>query len=398
MPRKKKAKDVTDAAKQQSSLSDRVLEHPEDPPDTVDPEDTEDDGPLIEQAYKKRGAAIGDLAKAGRDRRDADMKEEGLEVVDTTGEVAIDTATGEDAIETPDETPQDVVSTEETPKTEPETTPEPQAASTTPEQMVKVTIDGEEKEVQLSEIQDAGIRALQKESTADARLKEATRLLDAAKAQPSQPLPAAIPGVGVESTGDTPPSTDPSAEDVGREEASVLAKSIMFGSEEEGTAAVQKLLSVNRGQASATRSDLAGLNQDQLVEFIQRANAFSAAQERFKKPVDEGGYADIWDDPILRKIVADKETEARNTGDKREFWELFSALGDEVREWYSKNRPASAKPVIKERVETKRNAPAVPSAGGRLPIPGPVTEDTPLDRKDVIAGMRKSRHQTSDNL
>ena len=73
-----------------------------------------------------------------------------------------------------DEVPEDEPDTQEdSEEEEPEHEPEEPK-----EQYVKIVVDGEEREVPLSQIVDAGRRTLQKESAADRRLEEATRLLN----------------------------------------------------------------------------------------------------------------------------------------------------------------------------------------------------------------------------
>jgi hypothetical protein len=75
---------------------------------------------------------------------------------------------------------------------EPDVEPDDEPTDEPEEEMVTLKVDGEEVKVPLSAVRDAGVRSLQKESAADKRLEEATRLkleIDALKAQiPAAPV------------------------------------------------------------------------------------------------------------------------------------------------------------------------------------------------------------------
>ena len=110
-----------------------------------------------------RGAFLESLADKAMENRSEEMIPVEDEEVDET------------AVDEPEETGTDEVVDEEV--NEPE------------EQMIEVVVDGVAQKIPLSQVVDAGKRTLQKETAADKRLEEATRLLKEAKErQPSEKI------------------------------------------------------------------------------------------------------------------------------------------------------------------------------------------------------------------
>ena len=91
-------------------------------------------------------------------------------------------------------------------------------------ELVKIKVDGQEKEVPVTEIMEAGTRTLQKESAADKRLEEATRMLKQA-----------------EERFNSLASKDPEKPDLSKADDLELARSIQMGTEDEASAAIKVL-------------------------------------------------------------------------------------------------------------------------------------------------------------
>lgn len=227
---------------------------------------------------------------------------------------------------------------ENEPAIEPEIKPEPT------EELVTIKVDGEERQVPKHLIEEAGIRALQKESTADKRLEEATLLFREAQnlrqQVPTEKLPA--------------------------EDAAVtLAKAIQYGTEDQAAEAIRRL----QGHASVTPEALQSFVADQ-IEFRDAAREF---KREFK---------DILSDPLLEKLAYTLEDEKRRAGDKRRYAELYTEIGTELRKRFGK--------TPEDKLEKKADIVNIPSASARRPAPPAEKPETP---SQVVEKMRAARHQ-----
>ena len=229
---------------------------------------------------------------------------------------------------------------------EPEQVPEAKEPDPVPEvDEETIVVDGREQKVGKDKIYEAGRRALQKESAADKRLEEASRLfkeaqelkkrLDAMSGGPSQ---------DGQFSGAEAPSSD--------------------------------------AQPTPQLPDIDSL----LEQKLYMRDAQSAAK-RFQQE-----YADVVTNPIFATWVAVQEDERIKQamadglplGDP---WEAYSQHGLKAREQMQK---LSGTPAQSDKLDRKRETTVIKGAAVRAPAP---VEDKPETHADIIAAMRKSRGQ-----
>ena len=319
-------------------------------------------------AYAERTSLLNTIAERANADRDREMAAQS-ESIDTSAEESYREEHEETTEETaPAETAKPVVEVAET--------------TETPKKKLKGIVDGQEKEFDEDEVIKAGLATLQKQTAADERLEEAKRLLEEARAarQPiSQPSGASSSDVDHS----RPPELDPAA----------IAKSIMYGNDEEATKAIRDLLGPVKeaNQLATKRQDL---DPQQIAQFVNEAYDFNEAKRKFQLPADQGGYADIWDDPQLRQMAFNRENELMTKGDKRPYWERFKSIGDEVRTWRDSLIQKHTPKTLETREEKKREAVVVKGASAKAVVP---ETDRPPTREEVLNQMRKSRNQLSIN-
>jgi hypothetical protein len=230
------------------------------------------------------------------------------------------------------------------------------------EEMVTVIVDGEEREVPLSKILDAGKRTLQKESAADKRLEEATNLLKEAKAQKP---PEKDTDTGEESKKMTPKE---------------IAHAIQYGTEDEAAAAIEQLNTMGRGE-TVTPEKIAEIAK----KTVQETNNAEKIFTKFNAPEDKGGFKDLADDPYLRNLAIEKVNERLGKGEPNS-WETYEAAGKDVRSWMAKFKgekdPFSDK---KDKKKTIDNVKAANAVVNQKPI------EKSQSASDVIEEMAASR-------
>ena len=225
-------------------------------------------------------------------------------------------------------------------------------------QKFKIKVNGKELELTQEEL----IERAQKVEAADTYLAEAARLRkQALNPEPKQPS-----------------KEDAAAADM--EERRALARAIQMGTEEEAIEAIAKLQS--RGP-SVTADDMAR-TVDERLNFKEAASKF------------ESEFHDIMGDPVLRKMVLDKDLAALNAGDKRDYYTRYADIGNEVRAWKDNLVKAAVPPVppkdpSQAKLERKATVAAVPkvaNAKTAAPVVEDETEETP---SAVIAKMAEKR-------
>jgi len=236
---------------------------------------------------------------------------------------------------------------EEEPEQE-EETPEPEKP-----QMVTVKVDGEEKEVPLSDV----IARYQKGEAADRRLEEAARLKKEAELLRAQP---------------TPPKQD--AEEEPQITRAELIKALQYGTEEEAAEALEKYEAQGRKQPTF---DL----EKHYAEIERRLDA------RKREDAWKVDNKDIADDPNLYGMVFQRTAQRIQSGETRDVFEVATEEAEAVREWMKKFAPAPSQQQ-QQKIDRKRSLDHVPAAEGKQEPP---KEEKPKTNAEVIAEMAASR-------
>lgn len=260
----------------------------------------------------------------------------------------------------------------------PEVTPE----ETKEEEKRKIKVDGEEREVPLSKIMDAGIRAIQKESTADKRLEEATRLLKEASERAAQ-LPK----------GDAPKQPEEDTEHRDFIKSTVTA--LQYGTEEEVEAAVLAL------EKRISEKAKAGTPQINIAEEVKTQLALSNIHAEISKPYDpdkedEGGLSDLLGNPILRQAVKDrvdkKIQQGMNGLDVSTYKEAAKEIRTEFRTIFNVKPVNNPGEIVDKdkRVDRKRQITSVNVAAGKVEAKPPEKKLTP---SEIVEKLAKDRGQ-----
>jgi hypothetical protein len=301
-----------------------------------------DEAEVVVVGNIERNETIERIAKASREARDKELAEAGHEVIDTSGE---------EKEEEPKETEQAAEQAEEQPKQDKEES-EPAPAV---EKMVRVKVDGVEKEVPESLIHDAGIRAIQKESAADSRLAEATRLLKEAQ-QVKETKKTSLPEMDVMQ----------------------LLNRVRQGTDEDANEAASLLM----GREQATPEDIESAVEQRVLRKIEMNQAGQWFIEEYK---------DIAADPYLGSLAISEELRLRESGDTRPYKEILKEVGDginkKLNEWRGGKATISTSTDKKER---KADISNLPTASARKAAPEQPQPKTP---SQIIDEMRKARGQ-----
>lgn len=229
---------------------------------------------------------------------------------------------------------------------------------------VEITVDGEKQTVPLSKIMDAGKRALQKESAADKRLEEATRLLKEAK------------------------ETKPPPEEPGDAEAPMtaqeIAEALQYGTAEDAAKAIEQLNNQGRSNNDAATPDKI---KELVTQTVTETTNTKEIVSRFELPEDQGGYQDVIKDPYLREKAISIVNEKLASGEPNT-WDTYAKAGDEVREWMVKI--GARKPsTIEDKKNKKRSTDTVRAATATKGSTDP--GEKPKTASDVIREMAAAR-------
>ena len=314
--------------------------------DTAIPKDVETEAEKIEiiVGNQDRHDAMSEITQNARSVRDVELEQAGHAVVDTLN---VDEVSEE---EKPDEEVKEEVKDDE-PKEE----AAKEEVKEEPPETVKIKVDGEEKEVDKDKVYDAGIRAMQKESSADKRLEDATKLLkEIQEKYAAKPKEAESP---------SPEEWDDAT----------VAYALEHGTEEQKSYAVKLL----RGRSDATPEEI----EERAMNKALDAMDFKTASEWFLEE-----YGDIAKDPYLGQLAANAEANMRDKGDDRPRKELYKAIGDDLRKW----RGGVTSTTLEEKSEKKSTIQNLPSASMKKEAP---KQDKPRGPSDIINDMRVGRGQ-----
>lgn len=291
-----------------------------------------------------RNTRVEEIAARAREVRDDELKAAGHDVIDTSK--------AETTEETKDEVKEDALQeeTKATEKVDSEVKPEEKEEK--PE-TVQIKVDGELRDVPKEKILDAGIRAMQKESTADKRLEDATRLLREIEAKYAQPAKQEQ-------------QKDPSQE----WDDATVAYALEHGSEEQKAYAVKML----RGRETATPEQITQIAERNILDkldFMESSKWFSTE------------FKEIVSDPYLLQLASVAEDKARANGDTRPRKELYQEIGENLRKWRG-----GVTTNFEDKKEQKSKIVNLPSASVKKSAPA---AEKPKTTSDIIEEMRKSR-------
>lgn len=289
-----------------------------------------------EQVISPRNAMLAEIASKAKEERDTELADRGHEVVDTT-KAPVEEAKEE--IET--ETTEAVEETPEVKEVAEEKKPE--------HDFVEIKVDGEIRKVEKEKIVDAGIRALQKESTADKRLEEATRLLREVQTKYAAP------------------QTD----GLSQWDDETVEYAIQHGDEQQKAYAEQ--LKKERQEAIP----------DQIAAKVMSQIEAKSAAEWFATE-----FKDIVQDPYLLRLAVEAENDALKSGDTRPHKERFKQFGDTLRAWKGGN--ATQDGLAQKQEHKAQKVVSLQSASVKKSAP---QETKPKSTNDVIEEMRKARGQ-----
>jgi hypothetical protein len=304
----------------------------------------------------EREQTMAEITARVRQERDDEIKASGGDVIDTTSATVADpsAAPAPDQPDTIAATPpaDAAPSADDVPTT-------PPAGAAPIEDLVTIKVDGVMQQVPREKIYEAGLRAVQKESSADRRLEEATRLLREVE-QRIAPQPVQ----------NTPP---PQAWD-----EEIIAYALAHGTEEQKAEAVRQI----RGgrQELATPDQIANNVEARILDKVD----FQSSAAWFQT-----AYKDIVSDPYLLQLASLQEDHMRANGDTRSRKELYAEIGDGLRKLKGGGAPVT---TLEEKRTHKASITNLPAASARRTTPQAPAPKTP---SQIIEEMRTKRGQAA---
>lgn len=277
---------------------------------------------------------------------------------------------------------------------------------------IELVVDGAKVKKTKAEILEIGRKAAQKEIAADRRLEEAARIKREAdeyaarvRAQPPAGTPEPpVPG------GETPPAA-PSDHDTAIKAArKAMIEANQYGDAEDIERAQVAYEDAILAKAAAVAKPSQAAPQLDPRAFREQLKRDEIA-ERFTGAIEQGGFADVWEDPDLRNMVLAEVDRALVKGAKDTDWATYENAGKKVRAWrdFQANyagdgappappavpapggkRTPAVDPTLASRADKKRQLPSVPTASGKAAVEDSTPTEEP-DRASVIASMARAR-------
>lgn len=240
--------------------------------------------------------------------------------------------------------------------------------------MVRVKVDGVEQEIPVADV----VRSYQKDAAAQARLNEATRVLDEARrtaAAAIPPAPVVQPGANTETAATPEPET-----------VKGFVEALFEGDTEKAIEAFAKL-GLNTGRSDGATLDLEQV-QAQLTPAIKQQLIDDSALERFEKD-----NADLAADPHLVSVTNNFIQDAVNGGTP--YAEALEVGAKRTRDWLASIGAAKpgSEPTTSAHQPSKLERKAGIDEVQALNRTANTTQDAPVSVSNTIAEMKKARGQ-----
>ncbi len=240
--------------------------------------------------------------------------------------------------------------------------------------LVRVKVDGVEQEIPVADV----VRSYQKDAAAQARLNEATRVLDEARRTAAAAIPPA-PVVQPAANTETAPTPEP-------ETVKGFVEALFEGDTEKAIEAFAKL-GLNTGRSNGATLDLEQV-QAQLTPAIKQQLIDDSALERFEK-----ANADLAADPHLVSVTNNFIQDAVNGGTP--YAEALEVGAKRTRDWLASIGAAqpTPEPTTSAHQPSKLERKAGIDEVQALNRTANTTQDAPVSVSNTIAEMKKARGQ-----
>ena len=271
-----------------------------------------------------------------------------------------------------------------------------QAAGTKPK-TVKIVVDGQEMDVELDKIIDAGRRTLQKESKAEKTLQEVIELkkqLEGGLKQPGKKEPE-LDEQQRNYEQEVQQNYQNWISDLKKNIESARTehiKALNYGEEDDVNEAAQKYEAAVEAYNDAKYGNYEAINKEQIINEAMLRTRYIDIQTRLAQPPESGGYSDIFGQPYLRAWAADEVNKLIADGSPDD-WPTYQKACEGVRQSLGSKKPEGeggekkTTPTLKTRVVRKEKIDNLDTAAGRHE-PAKEREESAAE---VIDNMRKAR-------
>lgn len=258
----------------------------------------------------------------------------------------------------------------------PATSQAPASVPASDRTMVKVKVDGEEKELPLDEV----VKGYQKDAAGSRRLEEAAQKRQELEERERQLLEREA---ALLERGDTSNqqhlsgAPDDGVEDRARELVGKLLEGEVDG-------AVAMLAEVMQGRAGSS------VDESKVAEIVQRAEAQREYERDFKtaKQMFDTDFSDINADPHLARMANDIFAQELEAGKRPQ--DAAKIAGEGTREWLQQFTGRAPGVATQDRIARKRQIDTLPAASGRSVSS---QQNDSESTADVIAAMKQRRGQ-----
>lgn len=248
---------------------------------------------------------------------------------------------------------------------------EAEAPKTWEDEEDELKVDGQSVKRRRAEIYEAGKKALQKESAADKRLEEASRLLREAQ------IRAQASGQQADAQPQNQAVQQKAVDDAERAKRySEIVNKIRYASDEDAVSATRELEGFIAEQAAtrAQRATLEALSQ-QIPNAVRSQVEFQQTAQWFLQE-----FNDIAQDPYLGPMAAMMEAAARQKGDTRPHRALWTDIGNSLRQRFG----GKAVVGMEEKAAKKAAVPDQPKAVSKAAPSAPPEKTREESRSDYF--------------